>query len=179
MLDDIERERSKTTAAENRAVELEKERRDIAAKVSDLEAKISKLTRDSTKVKHDYEKQLKEQNDRVLAAIHALGYRGEKLARMFLSFFLFFSCLTFFMFLEYFLKCESPFSFAAGEMIGGDDGSDDDVDLGSGKGKGARYFFPPMCRFSEANVDVLERCALVCFKRTYAMCSMMKQYQVV
>lgn len=79
LLEDIEREKTKTAAAENRISEVEKERREIAAKVSDLEAKISKLTRDATKIKHDHEKELKDVNDRILNAVRLLGFKGDRL----------------------------------------------------------------------------------------------------
>lgn len=117
LLEDIERERAKTAAAENRISEVDKERRETAAKVSDLEAKISKLTRDTTKMKHDHEKQLKDVNDRVLNAVRLLGFKGDRLPGWRNIFRFFFNLFK--------------FHFKANELAGhGSD--DDDLDFDGG-----------------------------------------------
>jgi len=124
LLEDIERERAKTAAAENRISEVDKERRETAAKVSDLEAKISKLTRDTTKMKHDHEKQLKDVNDRVLNAVRLLGFKGDRLPGWRNIFRFFFNLFK--------------FHFKANELAGhGSD--DDDLDFDGGGKKYAHF----------------------------------------
>ncbi len=117
LLEDIEREKAKTTAAENRISEVEKERREIAAKVSDLEAKISKLTRDASKMKHDHEKELKDVNDRILNAVRLLGFKGDRLPGS--------GHIKFRFFLTYFLLLANELAAHGSD--------DDDFDFGAGK----------------------------------------------
>ena len=78
LLEDIERERQKTSAVEDKLVESEKERRNLTLKITDLESTISKQTRDRQKIKHEHEKATKEIQDKILTAVNVLGFKGVK-----------------------------------------------------------------------------------------------------